>query len=185
VKKSLFVFFYLIPVLLFAQDSVRLANGRDYDPDEIKPFLQKLRADNEYVISFRTRLTDRQSEDSDYFILTQNQGKLQAYTFLKQSVELRKLTLSTVSLQLAWKTFMQNELFAIRDEKDIPNFCPEKYQIYNSYTYEFIILSPLKMKRLSYYSPEYYDTACYGMEERKKIINSVSVVNYIMNNNQR
>ena len=74
---------------------------------------------------------------------------------------------------------MQNELFSIRDEKDIANFCAAKYYIYNSYTYEFMLLSKDQMKILSYYNPEYYDEACFGMAERRKIINSVSVIHYI------
>jgi hypothetical protein len=58
----------------------------------------------------------------------------------------------------------------------------EKYQVYNSHTYEFVILSSEFMKTLSFYDPEYYDNVCYGMSERKKIVNSVSVINYVLNN---
>jgi hypothetical protein len=70
-------------------------------------------------------------------------------------------------------------LFTIRDEKDIPNFCAKKYDIYESYTYEFTILSRGYMKVLSYYSPEYYIEACYGISERQNIINSVAIINLL------
>ena len=33
------------------------------------------------------------------------------------------------------------------------------------------------MKVLSYYSPEYYIEACYGMSERQNIINAVAIIN--------
>lgn len=69
----------------------------------------------------------------------------------------------------------------MRNEKDIPNFCLGKYAIYHSYTYEFVLLTKDKMKILSYYDPEYYDNACYGIPERQKVINSVSVVNHVLN----
>ncbi len=182
-KNSLFISLLFIPGLLFAQGAVVLENGKNYDPELVRPFLQGLRQTNDYVISFRTKLTDKKEENSDYFILTNNDGKLSAYTYLRQASKLQQIDVPSTSLDLAWKTFVQNDLFGIRDEKDIPNFCPEKYQVYNSYTYEFVILSKGKVKQLSYYNPEYYDNACYGMDERKKIINSISVVNYIMNNN--
>ena len=84
------------------------------------------------------------------------------------------------SLQLVWDTFIQNDLFTMENESDIPLFCLEKYRIYNSFTYEFVLLNNGKMKKLSYYDPEYYDNACYGMAERKKIINSVAVITHVL-----
>jgi hypothetical protein len=35
------------------------------------------------------------------------------------------------------------------------------------------------MKTLSYYYPEHYDEVCFGMPERKKIINSVSIIDLL------
>ncbi len=92
------------------------------------------------------------------------------------------MSLSKQSMELIWDTFVQNELFSLKNEKDIPNFCLGKYQIYNSHTYEFVILNKGVLKKLSYYDPEYYDNACYGMPERRKIINSASVINYVLVN---
>lgn len=178
----LIILLLFIPGLLFGQEAISIQHGTDYDPALVSPVLHRLQQTNDYVISFRTRFTNKADEATNYFILTANEGKLSAYTYLANASKLQELDLPSASLELGWKTFVQNGLFEIRDEKEIPNFCPEKYHIYNSYTYEFIILSKGKMKRLSYYSPEYYDNACYGMEERKKIINSVSVVNYMVNN---
>ena len=125
------------------------------------------------------KLTDSNDEKSDYFILARKGENLLAYNYLTATKTLEPLTLSTELLDLAWKTFIQNDLFTIQNEKDIPNFCLGKYQIYNSYRYEFVLLNKGIMKKLSYYDPEYYDNACYGMAERQKIINSVSVINYI------
>ncbi len=180
-KISFFIVLLFIPGVLLAQKCVSIENGMDYDSDQVSTFLLGLQKTNDYVISFRTRLTGKNDEKSDYFILTNNNGKLSAYTYQNKANKLQQINLPAESLGLVWKTFIQNDLFKIRDEKDIANFCADKYQIYNSYTYEFVLLSKGKMKKLSYYNPEYYDTACYGMEERQKIINSVSVVDYLLN----
>jgi hypothetical protein len=65
----------------------------------------------------------------------------------------------------------------LRNEIDIPNFCAKKYEIFESYTYEFTLVAGGRMKVLSYYSPEYYIEACYGMSERQNIINAVAIIN--------
>lgn len=75
---------------------------------------------------------------------------------------------------MIWKNILQNEIFSLKNEKDLSNFCALKYHIYDSYTYEFTILSKSSMKVLSYYNPEYYDEVCYGLPERKKIINAAA-----------
>lgn len=159
-----------------------IRHGEKYKPEQVASFLQNLYSTNDFVISYRLRLTDKISEKSDYFILTRKGFSLAAYSYLEESRHLKALNLSEKSLELIWDTFVQNELFLIKNEKDIPNFCLQKYQIYNSHTYEFVILSKGTMKRLSYYDPEHYDDVCYGMSERKKIINSVSVINYALSN---
>lgn len=178
-KFSCVIVLLFVPILLIGQD-IFMKNAESYQPERVSAFLHKLHDANDYVISFRLKLTDSNDEKSDYFILAREGENLSAYNYLKATKTLEPLKLSTELLELAWKTFIQNDLFTMQNEKDISNFCLGKYQIYNSYTYEFVLLNKATMKKLSYYNPEYYDNACYGMEERKKIITSVSVINYVL-----
>lgn len=178
-KISLLLFLLLSAPYLFAQEECGIKNGMKYDPALVLPVLHTLHEQNDYVIAFRTLLPLASGTESDYFILSSGNKKHQAYSYSSKAAGLVKLNLTDTSLDLIWKTFMQNELFSIRDEKDIANFCAVKYHIYNSYTYEFMILSKDRMKILSYYNPEYYDEACFGMAERRKIINSVSVIQLV------
>jgi hypothetical protein len=171
--------FFLFPSFLLGQEAGFIENGKDYNAALVQPFLYPLYEKSDYVISFRIRQGDKQDEKSDYFILTRKAGALTAYNYSVERDKTTPLPLSPTSLELVWKTFVQNELLLIRDEKDIPVFCPEKYQVYVSHTYEFMILSGGKMKKLSYYDPEYYDEACYGVDERKKIINCAAAIRYV------
>ena len=139
--------------------------------------MQSLNSRSDFVLAFRTYFPGERASEARYFILTGRGGQLKAYSYLGAKNILTDLNLSANSLDQIWKTFQQNDLFRIRDEKDIPNFCAKKYEIYESHTYEFTILSKERMKVLSYYSPEYYIEACYGISERQNIINSVAIIN--------
>lgn len=139
--------------------------------------MQSLNSKNDFVLAFRSYFPGETASESRYFVLTGRGEELKAYLY---SVNvLNDLNLSSHSLDQIRKIFQQNDLFRIRDEKDIPNFCAKKYDIYESYTYEFTILSKGQMKVLSYYSPEYYIEACYGISERQNIINSVAIINLL------
>lgn len=166
---------------LVAQETVLFKNGERFVPEQVERFLHTLNDQNEYVISFRVKFKDLAEEESVYFVLTRKGKKLSAYNYYQKSQNLDSLTLSDESLHLVWNTFIQNDLLTMKNEKDIPVFCLEKYQIYNSYTYEFVLLAGNEMKKLSYYDPEYYENACYGMAERRKIINSVAVISHVLN----
>jgi len=167
----------LIVVQAFSQDKGSIENGMEYKPSLVKPFMKELYEKNDFVVLFRTVFTDRAESGSLYFVLTEDKKQLNAYRYSTGKSRLENLNLSTAQLDLIWKTFQQNGLFRIRNEKDIPNFCAKKYDIYGSYTYEFTILSRGYMKVLSYYNPEYYSEACFGISERQNIINSVAIIN--------
>lgn len=155
-------------------------NGMNFDSAMVQPFLNRLNSQNDYVLAYRVLHSTKPGTGSDYFILAGKDKHRQAFTYSVKNKVLKLLNLSETSLDLIWRTIVQNKLFIIRNEKDIANFCAEKYNIYNSYTYEFIILSGERMKRLCYYNPEYYDEACFGMAERQMIINCVAAINYIV-----
>ncbi len=180
------VYVFIFPILLcFSSVNAQtgqvftMEHGENFNPQSVEPFLHPLYAENDHVISFRVKLTER-DERSDYFILTRRDSVLNAYRYFGATNNLQQLNPGSRSLDLIWRTFIQNNLFIIRDEKDIPNFCPEKYRIFNSFTYEFLILSKGKMKKLSYYDPDYYDNACYGMTERKMVIDAAAVIAYVL-----
>lgn len=160
-----------------AQNELAIENGIAYNAVEIKPFLNTLHEQNEYVIAFRVVLpSSLQGSKPDYFILTRLGNNIQAFRYKD---ELEKLSLSDQSLAVLWKNLVQNELFTLKDEKELSNFCPKKYAIYHSYSYEFTLISKTRMKTLSYYYPEHYDEVCFGMAERKKIINVVSAIDLL------
>lgn len=161
----------------FSQHKTPIENGMEYQSSLVKPFMDELYQKNDFVVLFRTVFADKSESGSQYFILSGDKKQLYAYRYSTGKSRLENLNLSILELDLIWKTFQQNELFRIRDEKDIPNFCAKKYDIYGSYTYEFTILSKGYMKVLSYYNPEYYSEACFGIAERQNIINSVAIIN--------
>jgi len=176
--------FLALSILLFAlpaysQDVLRIENGIEYDDTKVQPFMQMLNAENDFVIAFRTYFPAEAPSGLEYFVLTGKGEQLKAYIYSVKKGGLKNLNLSLGSIDQIWKTFQHNDLFRIKNEKDIPNFCAKKYDIYESYTYEFTILSRGRMKVLSYYSPEYYIEACYGIAERQNIINSIAVINLL------
>lgn len=173
--------FLLFAGQAFSQDGIRIENGREYEPSSVLPFMHSLYVGNDFVLAFRTVFSQSAgSLGSDYFVLTGRDKQLRAYGYSGSQARLNDLNLPAASLDMIWKTIQQNQLFTIRNEKDIPNFCAKKYEIYDSYTYEFTILSKGRMKVLSYYNPEYYNEACYGISERQNIINAVSAVNLLV-----
>lgn len=167
--------FLLFSFPAFCQDVFRIENGFKYADTLVQPFMRSLNATNDFVLAYRTFYAGESAAESRYFILTKKDQQIKAYIYSDKI--LKDLNIPHYSLDQIWKTFQQNDLFRIRDEKDIPNFCAKKYDIYESYTYEFTIISRGQMKVLSYYSPEYYIEACYGVSERLNIINSVAIIN--------
>ena len=179
--RKLKLFFSILALIIsiqgFAQENTRIENGMQYKPSLVQPFIHELYQKNDFVILFRNLLPDKIEFESSYFVFAGKGDQFTAYTYSLNKPGLVNLNLSISKLNLIWKTFEQNELFKIRDEKDIPNFCAKKYDIYGSYTYEFTILSKGYMKILSYYNPEYYTEVCYGISERQNIINSAAIIN--------
>lgn len=157
---------------LQAQEQVLIENGQVYDSSKFSREVQSLHDQNEYVILFRILMPN--SAPGKYFILTKNSNQLSAFEFDPAANEKLVRKIGEENLLMIWKNLMQNEIFSLRNEKDLSNFCALKYEIYNSYTYEFTIISKSRMKVLSYYNPEYYDEVCYGLPERRKIINAAS-----------
>lgn len=157
---------------LHAQDQVQISNGQAYDSSKFSKLVQNLQDQNEFVILFRT-LTPNSGSDK-YFILTRSANQLAAFELEHPVENILSRKISQENLLMIWKNILQNEIFSLKNEKDLSNFCALKYHIYDSYTYEFTILSKSSMKVLSYYNPEYYDEVCYGLPERKKIINAAA-----------
>jgi hypothetical protein len=170
------LFFQVYFFSLFSQERLRIENGTEYNDSLVQPFMRALISNNDYVLVFRTYFPCEAASGSDYFVFSAKGERFSSYFYSGTESYLTELSLSAVSLKQIWDTFDQNDLLKLRDEKDIPNFCARKYDIYESYTYEFTIFYKGMMKVLSYYSPEYYIDACYGISERQNIINSVAVI---------
>lgn len=164
--------FIFISLCLHAQEQVLIKNGQAYDSSKFSKLVQNLHDQNEFVILFRTLIPDSVSDK--YFILTQSSNQFVAFELEPYTENKLPRKISQENLLMIWKNLLQNEIFSLRNEKELSNFCALKYDIYDSYTYEFTILSKSSMKVLSYYNPEYYDEVCYGLSERKKIINAAS-----------
>jgi hypothetical protein len=167
-----FISRYFVPARVFAQEHNILKHSTEIDALALHPLLGTLERQNEFVIAFRVLVKAIPDSASNYFILTKNSNQFKAFNM---GIKLEELKLPDVKLALIWSNFLQNGLLSIKDEKDLVDVCPKKYHIYDAHTYEFSILSKGKIKILTYYYPEYYDEVCPGMEERKKIINSVAV----------
>lgn len=160
----------------YAQESVRIENGQPYDSLKFSPVLQKLHQQYDYLILFR--ITQPGKAVTNYFILARKSDQLHAFEYNPSAGKEMPKNLSRTNLEMIWKNLIQNDLFSLKNEKDVANFCALKYHIYDSYTYEFTLISKSKMKVLSYYNPEYYDEVCYGLPERKRIINIASAYVY-------
>jgi len=175
--RTIFLILYLFfSQALYAQNEILIENGVEYNSVIVTTFLQSLHKKNDYVIAFRVVYSASQDSKPNYFILTKLDNHFQAY---KYSGKIERLSLPDQSLELIWKNLVQNDLFTMKDEKELSNFCPKKYHVYHAYSYEFTLISKSRVKTLSYYYPEHYDEACFGMPERKKIINSVSVIDLL------
>jgi hypothetical protein len=164
---------YFVPARLFAQEQNILERSRDIDYVALNPFLGTLEKQNDFVIAFRVLFSAIPDSAANYFILTKKANKFKAF---KMSIKLEELNLPDAKLELIWSNFVQNGLLSMKDERDLVDVCPKKYHIYNAHSYEFAILSKGKAKILTYYYPEHYDEVCPGMDERKKIINSVAII---------
>ncbi len=167
--------FLLFVTPAFSQDQFRIQNGVEIDDSKLQPFMRLFHTKIDFVLAFRTFFPMESASESKYFVLTGRGKQLKAYSYSKNI--LHELNLSGNSLNQIWRTFEQNDLLKLRNEIDIPNFCAKKYEIFESYTYEFTLVAGGRMKVLSYYSPEYYIEACYGMSERQNIINAVAIIN--------
>jgi hypothetical protein len=171
---TLFFEAYYFPA--FSQDRLKIENSIEYNDSLVQPFMRTLNSNNDYVLVFRTYFPGEAAPGSDYFVFSAKGKQFSSYFYSGAEGYLKELSLSAVSLKQIWDTFDQNDLLKLRDEKNIPNFCARKYDIYESHTYEFTIFYKGRMKVLSYYSPEYYIDACYGISERQNIINSVGMI---------
>jgi hypothetical protein len=176
-RNPLLIFLLLFSSAVTAQkvDPI-IKNGKAYDQEQVKPFLHSLHVQNDYVLAFRVVNPSLDEALIPYLVLTKLQQKLAAYYFNPKTQKLSATNLSADSLTLLWNAYIKNGLLDMKDEKDVAIFCPEKYNIYNSYTYEITLISKDQLKRLSYYDPEYYDRICPGMEEREKIISFASFI---------
>jgi hypothetical protein len=163
---------HFVPLRVFAQEQNILEHGTEIDALALNPLLETLEKQNEFVIAFRVLVKAIPDSASNYFVLTKNSNQFKAFNM---GIKLEELKLPNTKLALIWSNFVQNGLLSMKDERDLVDVCPKKYHIYNAHTYEFSILSKGRMKILTYYYPEYYDEVCPGMDERKKIINSVAV----------
>jgi hypothetical protein len=165
--------------VILAQDKPVIENGEPFNVESVPPFLASLQKDNDYVLTFRT--TSPRNPEPDYFVLTRKGTKLSSYLFDQNSQKLTNLPIKTDSLKnLLWKAYTEFDIFKIKDQKELSVFCPEKYEIFDSYTYEIILVSKERMKLLSFYDPEYYDRVCPGMDERQKVINCASLISYVL-----
>jgi hypothetical protein len=164
---------YFVPLRVFAQEQSILEHSTDIDYVALNSFLGTLEKQNEFVIAFRVLVSAIPHSASNYFILTKNSNQFKAFDL---GIKLEELKFPDAKLALIWSNFVQNGLLSMKDEKDLVDVCPKKYHIYNAHSYEFSIVSKGKIKILTYYYPEHYDEVCPGMDERKKIINSVALI---------
>jgi hypothetical protein len=179
IKISLTILIVGFYTAVLAQNNPVIENGQPYNKASVRPFLGSLQSDNDYVLTFRIKTIFDQ--DPDYFVLTKKGDKLFTYIYSQNTQKLTDLPVKTDSLKtLLWKAYTEFDIFKIKNEKELSVFCPEKYKIFDSYTYEIVLLSKDRMKLLSYYDPEYYDRVCYGMPERQKIINCASLIKYVL-----
>jgi hypothetical protein len=170
-----FISIYFVAVSVFAQEQNILEHSTDIEKVVLNPFLEKLEKQNDFVIAFRVIVSSIPDSAVNYFVLTKNANQFKAF---KMSIKLEELNLPNAELELIWANFVQNGLLSMKDERDLVDVCPKKYHIYNAHSYEFAILSKGKVKILTYYYPEHYEEVCPGMDERKKIINSVALIDF-------
>ena len=182
-----------IPVVYGQNEDLTIENGLPYNRESIDSCLNYLHEKNDFVLTFKTKATAF-SRNKDYFIITRNADSFTAYKYIHQSFDhLSKLNLPTDSIKKMWRSFIDNDLFRIKNYKDISNNCPQdsfvkngtivyysNISISDSHMYEFYILSKNEMKRLNYYDPEFFENHCGSVPERQKIIKCVSTISQIV-----
>lgn len=179
--KSVFIFLFLsiyfVPVLGIAQEQNPNKNPTEHLPVILNSTLDSLREQNDYVIAFRVLSNIILESNHQYLIFTKNSNFYEAFKWTKK---LEKWNVNNETQAIFWSIIQQNDILNIKNEKELVDVCPKKYHIYNSYSYEFTILSKKHINHITYYYPEYYDEVCPGLPERKKIINTVAVIDLLM-----
>jgi hypothetical protein len=166
------------------KDAVLIENGVPYEKKKVSYFLDSLHNTNDYVLYFRNR-TNWIATIHLYpaFILAKNQNNLSAYkcVFLSKPAmpfQCTRLDLPADSLYSIWSSYVNNNLFKIKTQKEFPRNC--SYSVSDLGTYEFILLTKRKMKVLEYDAPEDYLRHCHDIPERKNVVNCASVITRIM-----
>jgi len=166
------------------KDAVLIENGMSYDKEKVSSFLDSLHNSNDYVLYFRNVTNWLETMHlSPSFILVKNQNDLSAYKCVFQykpamSYQCTKLDLPADSLYPIWNSYVNNNLFKIKTQKELPRNC--SYSVSDLGTYQFILLSKEKMKVLEYDAPEDYLRHCQDIPERKNVVNCASVITRIM-----
>ena len=173
-----FLLFISITASVYGQRDPVIENGESYKKDSVESVIDRLQTDNDYVLSYRKTYPN---VVYPYYILTRKNDVLSAYSYSAGAEKLNKLDLSEDLLNLWWKAYTEFDIFKIRDERFNSVFCPDKYRLPESHTYEIALLSKGVMKKLSYSDPEYYHRVCGGMFARKNVIDCVSLITYVLN----
>jgi hypothetical protein len=166
------------------KDIVLIENGMSYDKEKVSSFLDSLHNSNDYVLYFRN-VTNWLETIHLYpsFILVKNQNDLSAYKCVFQSkpaisFQCTKLELPADSLYLIWTSYVDNNLFKIKSQRELTRNC--SYSVSDLGVYQFILLSKEKMKVLEYDAPEDYLRHCQDLPERKDVVACASVITRIM-----
>ncbi len=77
-------------------------------------------------------------------------------------------SMSEDSVSKIWNTCIKNNLFTINNEDLSTKKCEDV--IYDSHHYEFTIITREEFKKISYYSPEFFESRCSSTKERKQVI---------------
>jgi hypothetical protein len=132
---------------------------------------------SDLIIMYRT--SSVWSFNAKYRVMYHDTSRLWHFLKLEERNAEKKLDqtiidISQDSIQKLFLAFSKNDLFQLKNGKDINKKCGS--MILDAVGYEFIFVTKSAYKVLSYYAPEFYETECPGSEERKKIIRCIEVV---------
>jgi hypothetical protein len=172
-SKTLLILYFSITTLNVAgqNSDPQIQNGMPYDKNYVIPVLDSLHNTNEYVLAFSISSPWRRS---GFIILTKNPSGLAAYKYAtKVQPGLIQLYFPVDTLNLLWKSYIDNDIFQLKNI-NTNNNCGN--MIFDAHTYEYILLSKTRMKKLNFYAPEFFEENCSRVKEIKKVIASAAIL---------
>lgn len=176
-KAIIILLFILADLNVSAQrNHLEIENGKPYDKNEVIPVFNTLHEKYDFVFIFR--IISPWHRNTVCLILAKNSTEITAYKYGgRLQAGLTQLNLPLDTLNVLWQTYIDNDLLQIKNSNEVKDTCDKnRYWVTDGHSFEYMMLSKNRMKKLSYYMPEFFEQYCPGIVERQKVIVSAGIL---------